>query len=233
MRARKRRRVRNEFEIDRRAEHFRELDQLRMRAALRHDVAGHDDRALRPRQDRGRRLDGGAVAANVRRNPRRRHQIKVGVGAQDVARQREEHRSGRRRERGLGGAMHDARQVGEAMHLGRPLHQRPRDRRQVRHQDRLGHVEDLLVLTRGDQDRRARLLGVVEHAHGVAQARRGVEIAHRELSGRLGVAVRHRHDGGFLQAQHVADLVLGRERIHERQLGGAGIAEDDLRRPPA
>src|SRR5262249_18831889 len=29
-------------------------------------------------------------------------------------------------------------------------------------------------------------------------------------------------------AEHVAQLVLDRERIHQRQLGGAGIAEQDL-----
>ncbi len=228
MRAWERGRVRHEFHVDRRAEQFGELDQLGMRTALRHDIAGHDYRPLRLRENRGRRLDRGAVAADMRSDPRRRHQVEVGVGAQDVARQRQEHRPGRRRERGFGRAVHDARQVGEPMHLGRPLHQRARDRRQIRHQDRLGHVEGLLVLSGGDEDRRARLLGVVEHAHGVAEARRGVEVAHRQLAGRLRIAVRHRHDGGLLQAEHVADLVLGCERIHQRQLGGAGIAEHDL-----
>ena len=54
------------------------------------------------------------------------------------------------------------------------------------------------------------------------------KLTHRELAGGLRVAVGHRHDGGLLQAEHVADLVLGRERIHQRQLGGAGIAEHDL-----
>ena len=49
-----------------------------------------------------------------------------------------------------------------------------------------------------------------------------------ELAGGLRIAVGHRHDGGFLQPQHIADLVLGREGIHQRQLGRAGIAEDDL-----
>ena len=73
-----------------------------------------------------------------------------------------------------------------------------------------------------------RLLCVVEHAHGVAQAGRDVEIDDGELARRLGVAVGHRHDGGLLQAEQVAQLVLGRERIHQRQFGGAGIAEHDL-----
>ena len=55
-----------------------------------------------------------------------------------------------------------------------------------------------------------------------------MQVAHRELAGGLRVAVGHRHDRGFLQAEQVADLVLGRERIHQRQFGGAGIAEHDL-----
>ncbi len=124
--------------------------------------------------------------------------------------------------------MHQPRQVGEAMHFRRPFHQRPRDRRQVGPQDRLGGVEFLVVLTGGDEDRRARLLRVVEHAHGVAEAGRDVEIDHRELAGRLRIAVRHADDGRLLQAEHVAQLVVDRERVHQRQFGGAGIAENDV-----
>ncbi len=55
-----------------------------------------------------------------------------------------------------------------------------------------------------------------------------MQVDHRELAGGLGVAVGHRHHGGLLQAEDVVDLVLGRERIHQRQLGGAGIAEQVL-----
>ena len=94
-----------------------------------------------------------AIAAQPRRDARRRHQLDLGLGLEDVAGQRQEHRAGRRRQRGLGGAMHHPRQVGEAMHLGRPFHQRPRDRRQVGPQDRLGDVEVLIVLAGGDEDR--------------------------------------------------------------------------------
>ncbi len=55
-----------------------------------------------------------------------------------------------------------------------------------------------------------------------------MEVDHRELARRLGIAVRHRHDGRLLQAEQVTQLVLGRERIHQRQLSGAGISEHDL-----
>ena len=183
---------------------------------------------LASREQGRRRLDRRLIAAQPRRNPRRRQQVDVAIGAQDVAGQRQEHRPGRRRQRGLGGAMHEPRQIGQPVHLRRPLHQRARDGRQIRPQDRLGGVEALLVLAGGDEDRRARLLRVVEHAHGVAEAGRDVQVDHGELAGGLRIAVRHRHDGRLLQAEDVAQLVLGRERIHQRQFGGAGIAEHDL-----
>ena len=228
MRRRIRRRVGHELGIDRRAEKLGELDQFLGGVALRHRVAGHDHRPLGARENVGRRLDRCAVAAGARRDACRCHQVDVGVGAQDVARQREKHRPGWRRERGLGRAMHEPRQIGEAVNFERPLHQGPCDHRQVGPQDRLGRGEALLVLAGRHQDRRARLLGVVEHTERIAEARRGVEVAHRELAGGLRVAVGHRHDRGFLQAEQITDLGLCRECIHQRQLGGAGIAEYEL-----
>jgi len=92
----------------------------------------------------------------------------------------------------------------------------------------LTSVEALLVLAGGHENGRARFLRVVEHAHGVAQAGRDMEVDHRELARRLGVAVGHRHDGRLLQAEQITQLVLGRERIHQRQFGGAGISEHDV-----
>ena len=55
-----------------------------------------------------------------------------------------------------------------------------------------------------------------------------MEVDHGELAGGLGVAVGHRHQGGLLQAEHVADVVLDREGVHQRQFSGAGVAEYDL-----
>ena len=228
MRGRERRCARHELGIDRRADKLGELHQLGMRAAVRDRITGHDHRSLRPSQKIRRRLDRGLVAAQPRCHPRGRHEIDVGIGTQDVAGQREEHRPGGRRQRGLGGTVHQTRQIGEAMHLRRPLDQRTGDGGKVGPQDRLGGDEALLVLTGGEEDRRARLLRVVQHAHGVAQAGRDVEIDRRELARGLRVAVGHRHDRGLLQSEQVAKLVLGRECIHQRQLCGARIAEQDL-----
>jgi len=126
------------------------------------------------------------------------------------------------------GAMHQARQVGHAMDLGGPFDEGPRQRGQVGGENRLGDDVILILLAGGEQDGRARLLGVVEHAHGVAEAGRDVEIDDRELAGGLRIAIRHRHDRGLLQAEHIADIGLSRERVHQLQFGCAGIAEHDL-----
>ena len=65
-----------------------------------------------------------------------------------VARQAEEHRTGRRRERDLRGAMDDARQVGGARDFDRPLHERLRHRHQGLVQHRLEQAVSLLLLAR-------------------------------------------------------------------------------------
>ena len=199
-----------------------------MGAALRHRVAGDDDRALRLGEHVGGGGDSLGVAAHAWRDAGRFKQIDVAVVLEHVAGQRQEYRPGRRRQRGLHGAMHVARQILDAMHLGGPFDERPRQRRQVRRQDRLGDDVFEVLLAGGDEHRRVRLHRVVEHAHGVAEAGRDVKIEHRELAGGLGIAVGHRHQRGLLQAEDVADVVFDREGIHQRQFGGARIAEHDF-----
>ena len=83
------------------------------------------------------------------------------------------------------------------------------------------------MLAGGEEHRRTGLVGVVEHAHRVAEAGRHVDVDGGETAAGLGVAVCHRDGDGLLQRQHVADAGLTRETIHERQLGRAGIAEHD------
>ena len=81
------------------------------------------------------------------------------------------------------------------------------------------------MLTGCDQQRRARLVGVVQHAHRVAETGRDVDVHGAEAAARLCVAVRHRDGDRFLQREHVADVGLAREPIHEGKLRGAGVAE--------
>ncbi len=113
------------------------------------------------------------------------------------------------------------------MHFGGPFDERPRQRRQVRSQDRLGDEVFEVLLAGRDQHRRVRLHRVVEHPHGIAEPGRDMEIKHGETGGGLRIAVGHRHQRGFLEAQDVANVVLDRERVHQRQFGGARIAEHD------
>ena len=228
MRGGKRGRVGHEFGIDGRAQKLRELHQLGMRAALRDRIAGHDHGALGLGKQIGRGFDCGAVAAQPRRNAGGRGEIDVGVGAQDVAGQRQEYRPRRRRQCGLGGAVHEPRKIGQAVHLRGPFDQRARDGRQIRPQNGFGGGKALLVLAGGDENGRARLLRVVEHAHGIAQPGRDVKIDDRELARGLRIAVRHPHDRRFLEPEQVTQLILRCERVHQRQLGCAGIAEHDL-----
>ena len=216
------------LEIDRGGDRLGELDELGQRPALRHAIPGEDRRALGRRQQLRRRLDRRLVAPEARRDAGRPSEIDIFLRIQDIRRDGKEDRARRRRQRGLGGAVDHARQIGEAAHLGRPFDEGPRDLRQLGPEDRLGEREALVMLARRHEERRAGLLGVVEHAHGIAQTRRHMDIDRGEAPGRLGIAPGHGHDRALLQPQHIARRGLDREGIHQRQLGGAGIAEDHL-----
>src|SRR5262249_20199004 len=78
-----------------------------------------------------------------------------------------------------------------------------------------------------DQQWGAFAVGVVEHAHGIAQATAGVEIHQTDLAGGHREAVGHRHDRNFLQAENVPGVMMaGGEGVVQRQLGRAWVAED-------
>jgi hypothetical protein len=52
-----------------------------------------------------------------------------------------------------------------------------------------------------------------------------MDIARYQLARGARIAVGHGDNDGFLQAEHISHLRCRRERVHDRQLGGAGIAE--------
>ena len=199
-----------------------------MRPALRDRIAGHDHRPLRLCEHPGGERERDAITAQTGPDPRRRHQVDVALGLENVAGQRQEYRPGRRRQRRLGGAVDEARQVGKPGDLGGPFDEGPYQRRQVRRENRLGGEIVGVLLAGREQHRRAGLLCIVEHAHGIAEARRDVKVKHRKLAGGLGVAVRHGHQGGLLKAEHVTNIVFDRESVHQRKFGGARVAEHDL-----
>ena len=152
-------------------------------------------------------LDCRGIAPQPRPDPRRLHQVDVAFRLEDVAGKRQENRPGGRRERRLGGTVHEAGQVAQPVHLRRPFDEGTRQRRQVGGQDRLGGDVIAVLLAGGDENRRCGLLRVVEHAHGVAEAGRDMEVEDREPAGCLGIAVRHRHQGCFLETEHVANVI--------------------------
>ena len=84
----------------------------------------------------------------------------------------------------------------------------------------------LLLLAGGQDHGRAREFRIEQRAHGVAEPRRHVHVAGDELAAGARVAVRHGHHDRLLQAQHIRQVRMLLERVHDRQLGGAGIAEE-------
>jgi len=119
----------------------------------------------------------GRIAGDAGRDAGRPSEVQLPFRVEDVGRQRQEDGAGRGRQRRLGRAVDGARQVLEPPHLRGPFHERARDRGQVGPEDRLGEVEGLVVLARRHQERRAGLLGVVEHAQRVAEPGRHVHVA--------------------------------------------------------
>ena len=211
--------------VDGGAQRLRELGRGLQRVALDDLVADDDHGPLGLQQPPGEAVEHRVGGARARIDPRRGAELDAGLGVEDVARQRDEDRAGRRRHRHLGGAAHDARQVLQARHLDRPFHQRLGDRHQRIVEQRLGEAVALLLLAGGQDHRRARELGVVERAHGVAEPGRHVHVAGDELAAGARVAVRHGHHERLLQAQHVGEVRVLLQRMHDGQLGGARIAE--------
>ncbi len=124
--------------------------------------------------------------------------------------------------------MHDARQVRRARDFDRPLDERLRDRHERLVEHRLEQPVALLLLPGGEDHRRAGELGVVERAHRVAEPRRDVHVHHRGAPGRLGVIARRAEGHALVQGHDVTQPGIVQERVEDRALGGAGVAEDVL-----
>jgi hypothetical protein len=78
-------------------------------------------------------------------------------------------------------------------------------------------------LARGNHHRRLVAVRVEDIAERIADAGRRMQIDEAGVAGGLRVTVSHADDGGFLQAQHVVDVVG--PVAQERQFGRTGIAE--------
>ena len=116
------------------------------------------------------------------------------------------------------------RHVLRARGLVAPLDQRVRQPGHVAvGQVRLQRDKRARLLAGGHHERRVVGLRVEDRAHGVAHARRGVEVDERRAAPGLGVAVGHADDDRLLEPEDVAEIV--RVVAQHRQLGRARVAE--------
>ncbi len=79
------------------------------------------------------------------------------------------------------------------------------------------------LLAGGDHHRRLVAMRGIDVAERMADAGGRVQVDEGGIAGRLGIAVGHADDGGFLQPQHVLDVI--RPVAQEWQFGRARIAE--------
>jgi hypothetical protein len=174
--------VRHELGVNRRSDCFGQRRQLFVSTTLRNAIAGDDDGTFGLRQQLGGCIHRIDVAAHARTDAGRLQQLDVAVVLQNIARQRQEDRSGRRRQRSLRRAMDELRQVVDPFDLCREFDKGLGQRGQVGRENGLFDQIFGVLLAGGDHDRRARHLRVVEHAHGVAEARRNMQVQHRQLA---------------------------------------------------
>ena len=77
-------------------------------------------------------------------------------------------------------------------------------------------------------DHGATLLLADLNADGVAETWRHVEVHERRFTTRLGVKIRRTGRHAFVQMHDVLDLRIVEQRVEQRALGRAGIAEDAI-----
>ena len=144
----------------------------------------------------------------------------------EIEGERQEDGASGRGQRGLEGATGGDGEVLDTVELGGPLGPGAGDGDEVGRQDGFGESEAAVLLSGGDEQGGTLAVGVVEHAHGVAEAAGGVEVDDAHGAGGLGQAIGHGQDRDFLEAQDVAEAVVVSEGLVQGQLGGAGVAED-------
>ncbi|MGY3617600.1 hypothetical protein ACVJGD_003796 [Bradyrhizobium sp. USDA 10063] len=184
--------------------------------------ADHEGRVLALGERRDQRLYrcriGPDLAADLARLDRLGRPVPI------VDRHRDEGRPAGRLHRDVIGARDRARHVLGPRRLDGPFHIRLREfggtfgiEEWLQRQDRAR------LLACGDHQRRLVAVGVEDIAERVSDAGRRMQIDEAGVPRRLGIAVRHADDGGFLQPQHVVDVVG--PVAQERQFGRARIAE--------
>jgi hypothetical protein len=170
-----------------------------------------------------RRSAGGAAGA--RAAARLARDLRVGLDAPVVHRDRYERRPARGERRVVDRAADRVGDILSARRLVAVLDVRLRaDDRVTVGQVRLDRDLRAHLLAGGDDERRLVRLGVEDPADGVADARCGVEVDVCRAARRLRVAVGHADDDQLLEAEDVGEVL--REVAQHRQLSRARVAED-------
>ena len=213
----------------RRGDHFSELDQIFDRAGFGDAAAGDDQRPLGLREQLGGFSQRFGIAADARRDARA-----FGVRildadrfAEQIARQRQINRPGRRRRGDFEGAIQIFRDAVGAMNLGAPFG------------ELLGHLDQIFALGvrvaaddarvdigRRDDHRRAVAIGVIKCADRIGRARQGAYLGELRPAGDARVTVGHGDDAGLMHRQNEADFFLIGDGADEFLAAGAGQTEN-------
>ena len=208
------------------ADRLRELDNLGLSAAFRDAVAADDHRRAGIKEKLGDPLDGGRVRPCAGIDPRRWRDHNVGLLVHHIRGHGYEHRASRRLHRQLEGAAKEDRHFVRVLRLDGPLGERLGETHDIAGEDWFLRTALLGMLSGVHHERRVGAVRVVKHAQRVAEAGRDVQL--KEGGARAGsrVAVRDAGRDAFVERQDVFELRVVLQRVHERLLGCAGIAED-------
>ena len=211
--------------VDAGADQLGEPHQLREGAGPRDPVARDDERRFRRAENFRRALKSRGLRPRERREHRGRVARVLHGLAHQIHRQREEDRAGGRRQRELERAAQGRRRFVRAADFVRPLGELFSQLHEIAREDRVVHEKARVLLAGGDEQRSLGARGVVQDREPVGHARRHVDVDDPDLPRGLGVTVRRRHRGRLLERHHVLEPGVG-QRVEERQLGGAGVAEE-------
>jgi hypothetical protein len=145
---------------------------------------------------------------------------------ENVHRQRQEYRPGRRCAGDGEGAPQRLADILAAPHFLGPLGHRRRERDEIAGEPRLGHQMTRVLLAGGDHERGLARLRGDEHAHRIAEPAHCMQVDEAGAARGQRPAVRHADRRRLLEAKHVGDVGRVDERVHQRHLGRARIAED-------
>src|SRR5712672_2471579 len=82
-----------------------------------------------------------------------------------------------------------------------------------------------MILAGGQDHRRAGKTRIEERAHRIAESRRDMDVAGDEAARGAAEAVGDGDHQAFLHRHHISEVGMVLQHVHDRQFGGAGIAE--------